>query len=411
MNKESRNEIGDFFLRHGFAIPYGDVHTMTDELVRYMSGTTMLQTYLTPSRSAPKTGSVIVIDAGGTNFRSCMVTFGNGNVPVITELQKCAMPGAGKELTAAQFYGAIADNVERLKGKSSTIALCFSYALEMLSSGDARVIKFSKEIKASAVIGTLLGQNLAAALRERGWGEVAIRIVNDTAAALVAGSVFGESSTRPSSYASFILGTGINSAFLNSGGKVVVTEIGSYGNVPMSDFDKEVDDASTGRGTYLLEKQCSGAYLGRVASSMLRHAAAEGLLANSTANQDGAQLTLFDVDKFLHSPFDDDNLSIDEHDREVLFALFDAVAARSAVLSAAVISASVLKAAESAGGLAATALHPISVEVNGTTFDKTYKLRHRVEAILEMELCARRGVYWEMTSVKNDITLGTAAAY
>lgn len=35
----------------------------------------MLSTYMVPPASAPRNQKIIVIDAGGTNFRSCLVQF------------------------------------------------------------------------------------------------------------------------------------------------------------------------------------------------------------------------------------------------------------------------------------------------------------------------------------------------
>lgn len=409
---KAMNEVKAFLSRHGFSVLYGELHSITEGIVRYMKGPEMLYTYLTPPSAAPASGSVIVIDAGGTNFRSCVVTFaGEGEKPVITDMQKCSMPGMEKEYTKEEFYASFAQRIERLKGKADTICLCFSYAVQMLPSGDGKVIKFSKEIKALDVCGTLLGESLSSALRARGWQDVRIVIVNDTTAALIAGKVFGKSAMLPASYASFILGTGINSAFADRDtGQIVVTEIGSYTDLPMSDFDKGVDEASTKAGAFILEKQCSGAYLGHLAGAMLRQAAAEGLLHFDAAGKDKAllpmqyeRMTTADIDRILYTPFD---AVKDDWNREVMFVLLDAAVARAAVLSAAVIAASA-----AVTGKGESSLHPVRIECNGTTFCKTYKLRQRVEAMLEEELCARRALYWELCCVEDDITLGTAAAY
>ena len=48
--------------------------------------------------------NAIVIDAGGTNFRSCLVTFDNEGVPSISEMEKTKMPGVEKELSRKDFF-------------------------------------------------------------------------------------------------------------------------------------------------------------------------------------------------------------------------------------------------------------------------------------------------------------------
>lgn len=439
-----------FLARHGFSDHSEDVHSIVNGLVQYMKTPAMLKTYMTPPDAmswrqqiydAPLSPfpldatpssigggtslgggrQVIVIDAGGTNFRSCLVKFdGAKELPAIIDEQKCPMPGIEREYKRDEFYGAIADRIERFRGASDTVCLCFSYAVQMLPSGDGRVLKFSKEIKAQDAAGTMLGASLKKALKERGWGEMRIVIVNDTTAALIAGKVFGKSVLPPASFASFILGTGINSSFLDAAtNQIAVTEIGSYSNISMSDFDKDVDSTSKSPGEYILEKQCSGAYLGRVASAMLRKAKEEGLISRCK------EMTLADVDKFLHCPEDctffgaqPDALSgmasdvqrngnarpINyEEERKTAFYLCEAAVKRAAVLSAAVIAAAVILTGKGA-------VSPVCIECNGTTFHKTYKLKERVIKILDEELCRKRGLHFVLSYVENDITLGTAAA-
>ncbi len=48
----------------------------------------MIPTWAVPPESSPKNKSVIVIDAGGTNFRSCLVTFDDAGVPVISDMKR-----------------------------------------------------------------------------------------------------------------------------------------------------------------------------------------------------------------------------------------------------------------------------------------------------------------------------------
>ena len=63
----------------------------------------MIPTWDLPPAESPKNESVIVIDAGGTNFRSCLVTFDAEGNPEISELEKTSMPGIERELSKKEF--------------------------------------------------------------------------------------------------------------------------------------------------------------------------------------------------------------------------------------------------------------------------------------------------------------------
>ena len=52
--------------------------------------------------------SVIVLDAGGTNFRTCLVTFDEDRKPVISDFRKVGMPGVKEEVSKEQFFSILA---------------------------------------------------------------------------------------------------------------------------------------------------------------------------------------------------------------------------------------------------------------------------------------------------------------
>ena len=103
---------------------------------------------------------MIVIDAGGTNFRTCLVTFDHNLNPVISDFRKSRMPGIEREVSAKEFFSIIADETERLIDKSDRIGFCFSYAATILPDHDGIPECFSKEIKASEVLGKHLGKEI-----------------------------------------------------------------------------------------------------------------------------------------------------------------------------------------------------------------------------------------------------------
>ncbi|MCR5289348.1 MAG: hexokinase [Treponema sp.] len=392
----------------------------------------MLPVWTLPPEHMPRNKKVIVIDAGGTNFRSCLVSFDTDGVPIISDMQKTAMPAIDREYSKAEFFDAIAANLDHLKDKASVIGFCFSYSMEILPDGDGKIVEFSKEIKAEEVVGSHMGKCLAEALRARGWTAIDhIAMLNDTTAALLAGSVCGGSSKRYDSYVGFILGTGMNCAYIESkpigkiahsyeqipASQIVVNEIGSFDRLPMSDFDKELDAASQRPGRFIMEKMCSGGYLGLLATIIIRHAIAESLFSDGFAGAFGklekeqGGFSLYDMDRFMYTPFDDTTLlgaivsKGTAEDYETMYYILDAVIQRSACLAAGCIAAAVIKS-----GKGTNPLHPVCVVCNGTTFHKTYGLKDRVSAYLRQFLTEEQGLYYELVSVDNDITLGSAAA-
>ena len=149
----------------------------------------MIATYVQPDVEIVPGASVIVLDAGGTNFRTCLVTFDENRQPVISDFRKVGMPGVKSEVSAAEFFSILADNVERLIDKSDRIGFCFSYAATITEDHDGIPLVFSKEIKAPEVIGKPLGKNLLKELEKRGHdvSKKKVAIVNDTVASASAG--------------------------------------------------------------------------------------------------------------------------------------------------------------------------------------------------------------------------------
>lgn len=381
------------------------------------AGEDMFHAWILPPNEKPKNQSVIVIDAGGTNFRSCLVNFDENGDFSISDFKKTKMPGVEKELSKTEFFNQIADNIDYLKNKSDRIGFCFSYAMNITKDGDGIPNAFSKEVKAPEVLGCPVGKTLAETLHGRGWSKIKkIVLLNDTEAALLAGKAAAKNGTEFSTYIGFILGTGINAAYIQPkiDGKIenqiVVCESGKCDKIPLSDFDKAMDAKCAVPKQYPLEKQCSGAYLGAVAFEMLLSAAEEKFLSDGTSKKirNLEKLTLIEVDEFLHSPYKDGSicsLCENEDDREKIYLILDALIERCAKNAAAILSA-----CAKMSGKGKNCLHPIGILCNGTTFYKTHKLHERIVSYLDKFLIKDNGIYYEILTLDNDITLGTAIA-
>ncbi len=388
----------------------------------------MIPTWAVPPETSPKNKSVIVIDAGGTNFRSCLVTFDGAGIPSISDMQKTAMPGTDREYTRKEFFDTIASFLDHLKNKASRIGFCFSYAMTITPEGDGKVIQFSKEIKAKEVIGSLVGAGLSEALVARGWKKPdKIILLNDTTAALLAGASSATNGKAYDSYVGFILGTGMNAAYIESGEiakivdsgayaptyQIVVCESGKCNKIAQSKFDEALDKTTNSPGLYGYEKMCSGAYLGPLSRLALLKAAEDGLFSASVS-QDLLKLEMLelkDMDQFFKAPYRTDTklgtiaAKGNEADREILFRILDAFVERSARLAAANIAVVILKS-----GKGTNPVRPVSVLCEGTTFLLTHNLRERVIGYLNIVLTENRGIWYEIVTMEHAVTLGSAVA-
>ena len=422
--------VSAFLMKHNFvnhidvlSLAQGILDDMRRGLKKQPADQDMIRTFCNPPEKSAANESVIVIDAGGTNFRSCLVTFDAAGTPTISEMEKTRMPGVERELSRKEFFEQFAVNLEHLKNKADRIGFCFSYPMEIQKDGDGVLLGFSKEVKAPEVVGCKVGECLKTALAEHGWNTIKrITMCNDTVSALLAGAACAGETHRYLSYIGFILGTGMNAAYLQPdcdccgiSKQIIVCESGKYRSVVRSDFDVEFDKTTVKPGVFFLEKQCSGAYLGPVSTIILQTAAREGLFSdpvNKALLALAEPLTLIEMDKFLHGPFNKDCIlgkiaceSANDDDLDIMYQLLDAVAERSARCSAAILTACAIQT-----GAGKNAANPICILCNGTTFYKTWMVRERTAAYLDEILTNKLGIHWEIVSAENDITLGTAIA-
>ena len=421
------NQVSAFLAAHNF-VNHVDVLTVAQAILFDMrkglkkegADEDMIRTFCNPPEKSAKNQSVIVIDAGGTNFRSCLVTFDAAGVPSISEMEKTRMPGVERELSRTEFFEQIATNLEHLKNKSDRIGFCFSYPMEIQENGDGVLLGFSKEVKAPEVVGAKIGECLKEALAAHGWNSIKrITLCNDTVAALLAGAACAGEGDRYSSNIGFILGTGMNAAYIqpdcdccNIKKQIIVCESGKFLRVNRSDFDVDFDKTTVKPGTFYLEKLCSGAYLGPVSWYALQAAAKDGLFSAkvSDAILKLETLTLIEIDKFLHGPYNKEcllgNILCEcgtDDDADKIFQILDAIVERSARYSAAILTACAIQTGEGKN-----AAKPICILCDGTTFFKTYKVRERVYGYLDEVLTRQLGIYWNIVSCDNDITLGAA---
>ena len=421
-------EAYDFLKKHGLRAEDVDSDKVLDffssEMKKGLDGEesslAMIATYTEAGNDIPDGESVIVMDAGVTNFRTCLVTFNDG-VAEISDFQKVGMPGAKKEVSKKEFFSILADNIQRFMGKSKKIGFCFSYAAEITPDHDGIPLMFSKEIKAPEVIGKRLGKELLAELAGRGYDTegMTVSIVNDTVATLLAAKAAykGDAST----YIGFILGTGTNTAYvernsnikklsLSEGSQIINVESGCL-KLELSEIDEEFMKTTKDSNSYHLEKKISGAYLGPFALFVLKKAAEEGVFSSQSVEKLSGMndLETKDVGGFLREAGDFSNplsfFSANKEDAKNAYIIMRSIVERSGKLTALNLTAAVI-----ASGEGEDPRRPVVINADGTTFYKTCFLEDYVKEYLDQILWKKEGKVCQSVSIDNSPTIGAAIA-
>ena len=370
----------------------------------------MIPTYVGVDGKIPQGAKAIVLDAGGTNFRGGIVSI----PPQIEEKQNQPMPGTRGNVGEDEFYEAFANEVKRLDGKATVekIGWCFSYPAESTPDLDAKLVRWTKNVEAPAIV----GQNVGAELLKRTGGK-SIAVINDTVATLLAAKAT-EGDKNYSSYIGFILGTGTNTAYvekneniiklpgLPAGGKMIINaESGAFDKAPRSKFDIAADAKTSNPGQGLYEKMIAGAYLGSVGLEILKAAAKEGFFPKSANAISGlGALETRDLSEFCASFRNERNNPLysvfaDADESKMARRLALPVFERAAVLTAIQLAAFVIKSGEGAD-----ASSPVAINADGSTYYKMKAIPFAETVVKELDemLVKRRNIHYEITPHVDD---------
>jgi hexokinase len=386
------------------------------------SSLAMIPAYVSTSKQVPPGKPVAVIDAGGTNLRTCIARFDEAGHVKIEHFNKQPMPGRDRDTSVEEFYTVLADALEPLKDKFETIGFCFSYPAAILPNFDGRLLHWTKEIKIPDLVGKHIGEGLLDALAARGVAGKRVVVLNDTVAALLAGMANGQT-FNASSYIGFILGTGTNSAYvennekigkldgyLESGSQVINVESGGFSAFKRGPIDLQLDDRSENTGGHVFEKTISGVYLGNIVLGLLQELASENLFSASG----GAALAIMKDLSTIHI----DNLVakngrdvgvlgtevFTDLDREIMKTVFMTVVERAALFTAVNIAATVVKCGEGNDPS-----RPVCVNIDGSTYYKTFQLADKTQNYLKAIL-KKRGLYYRCIDVEDAPVVGAAIA-
>ena len=379
----------------------------------------MIPTYVGVNGKIPQGAKAAVLDAGGTNFRSAVVSI----PPTIEDKMNQPMPGAKSDVTEDEFYGAFAEELKRVAPKATVkkYGWCFSYNCDATPELDAKLNCWTKGIRAPTIVGQYVGKEL---LKRLGGGEIAI--VNDTVATLLAAKAT-EGDKTYSSYLGFILGTGTNTAYVEknrnivklqgldpSGSMIINAESGSFDKLAQSNFDKAMDQKTQDPGHNPLEKMIAGGYLGGVGLELYKAAAKAGLFSAKAASAIGGigALETMDLDNFRaafkkegrDNPLD--AIFADPDDAKMARRLGIPVFERAAVLTAIHLAAFCIKSGEGADDSA-----PIAINADGSTYYKTRAIpfADTVKKELDDMLVQRRNIHYCITPRVADAPMVGAA--
>ena len=372
----------------------------------------MIPTYVGVNGKIPQGAKAAVLDAGGTNFRGGIVTI----PPAISDKQNQPMPGTKGEVDEETFYKAFADEVKRVLPLATTkkIGWCFSYPAEATPSLDAKLVHWTKNIQAPAIVGQYVGAEL---LKRLGGGEIAI--VNDTVATLLAAKAT-EGDKTYSSYIGFILGTGTNSAYVEKnknilklegadadGSMIINAESGGFDKIETSAFDKAADAKTGNPGVHIFEKLIAGAYLGPIGLEIYKAAAKAGMFSAKAAAAIGGlgALETMDFDNFCAEFKKEgrdnvlDSIFADADDAKLARRLGIPVFERAAVLTAIHLAAFVIKSGEGNDPAA-----PVALNAAGSTYYKTRAIPFDATVRKELDdmLVNRRNIHYAITPQVDD---------
>ena len=418
----------EFLEENGFTVAakidrQGMISTFLSEMEKGLKGEAsslrMIPAYVGVNGKIPQGSKAAVLDAGGTNFRSAIVSI----PPQIEDKKNQSMPGAKADVTEDEFYAAFATELKRVAPKATVkkFGWCFSYNCDVTPELDAKLNCWTKGIKAPAIVGQYVGKEL---LKRMGGGEIAI--VNDTVATLLAAKAT-EGDKTYSSYLGFILGTGTNTAYVEKnrnitkltgldpeGSMIINAESGSFDKLTQSAFDAAMDAKTMDPGHNPLEKMIAGGYLGGVGLEVYKLAAKAGMFSEKAAKAivGLGSLETMDFDNFCaafrkegrENPLD--AIFADADDAKMARRLGIPVFERAAVLTAIHLAAFCIKSGEGADPSA-----PIAINADGSTYYKTRAIpfAETVKRELDDMLVRRRNIHYCITPQVEDAPMVGAA--
>ncbi|KAJ5521173.1 hypothetical protein N7527_005288 [Penicillium freii] len=282
--------ITDHFARElekGLTVEGGSIPMNVTWIMRYPTG--------------QEKGRILTADLGGTNIRVCEVCLSAGKRDSEQRQRKYKLPEEVKTTTKEALWGFIADRIGSFLTESQSnisasnplpLAFTFSFPVEQKSIRSGVLQRWTKNFNVSGVVGHDVVPQLEEELAKRNIPVKLVALVNDTAGTLVA-SRYRDPQIKIGS----IFSTGCNAAYMeecrlipklrDSGlpedaTVIINTEYGSFDNerkvLPLTPFDRQIDEESTHPGRQIYEKMVAGLYIGEMLRLVMLKMHEEGIL-------------------------------------------------------------------------------------------------------------------------------------
>ncbi|XP_020495919.1 hexokinase HKDC1 [Labrus bergylta] len=261
----------------------------------------MLPTHVRSTPDGTEKGQFLALDLGGSKFKVLQVKVREGmgirkggveieekNYPIPKEL----LTGRGTELFdhVAESLKDFMQEKNISMEKKHPLAFTFSFPCEQSSLDQGLLLNWSKKYRVRGLQGKDVVQVLRDAIDRTGGVDVEVlAMVNDTVATMMTCG-FDDNYCD----VGLIIGTGTNACYMeglrhidlvegDEGRMCVNTEWGGFGDDGalddfITEFDRDVDAASSNPGKQIFEKMISGMYLGEIVRLVVLKMAKLGLL-------------------------------------------------------------------------------------------------------------------------------------
>ena len=384
------------------------------------SSLAMIPSYIHVPGKAPKNEKIIVLDAGGTNFRTALIVFDQDSKPNIAYYTNNPMPGIKKEINKEEFFNQISDYVRPILKESDRLGFCFSYPTLIDRQRDGKLLYWTKEVKVPEVVGEKILANLSQTLRRQGLAcPEKMLILNDTVASLLAG-VTATGFSAEYDYLGFILGTGTNTCYIESNKKIskekgidpegtqaINIESANFNKFDRGDIDLAFDAATANPGKCVIEKMISGAYLGNLCHKILLTAASEGLFTQMSQQTllTMAPISTPDLNAILSDQIDQHSAfgGFPEDDLIAIKGLISEIIERASLFTAINLAATMLKSSGKRDKM------KYCISADGSVYYKLYSFKQRTDKFLS-EIIKPSGIEFKIVHVKDAPLIGTAVA-
>ncbi|XP_074590099.1 hexokinase-1-like [Curcuma longa] len=296
------------------ATPVGKLRQLADAMAVEMhaglaaeggSKLKMLISYVDNLPTGDEEGLFYALDLGGTNFRVLRVQLGGKEGRIVRqEFEEVSIPphlmiGGSDELfdfiasALARFIASEGEDFHLPVGRQRELGFTFSFPVRQISIGSGTLVKWTKGFNIDGTVGEDVVGELSRAMERQGLNMRVSALVNDTIGTLAGGRYHDKDVV-----AAVILGTGTNAAYVErvkaipkwqgllpkSGETVINMEWGNFrsSHLPITEYDRALDDVSLNPGEQIYEKLVSGMYLGEIFRRVLLRLAQEAALFGET---------------------------------------------------------------------------------------------------------------------------------